>query len=199
MIHEMMHSVPRAFAHRDLLDLAPKVQSLQIIDLKLRRKDQDPSKWPRVYGCDKVRAIASGLNSILWHPVEPSSTAETYLCYIMAEWVQKKYGRYPFRPLIALSIDGKEDWPYEKADTFPRGDSENVPSELNLTARKLALEDCRELAQPIRLTTSVNSSKPVTKTFSLGITDEDCMRANWFYDSNFQQTSEPEDEDAWGL
>ncbi|KAF3316600.1 hypothetical protein TWF173_001883 [Orbilia oligospora] len=192
MIHEMMHSPPRAFAHRDILEVRPERESLQIPDLTLRIPGQEPKDWGLVYGCHTVRALATGFTKPHWHPVEPSSTAETYPCYLIAEWVKERWGRYPYQPLLALPLEGIENWPYEKADSFPRSKSDGV--EYNFTAKKLALENCKELAQPVNITTSFNSSTPVTKTFRLGITEEDCANANWYFDTtsmeNMQDASE---------
>ncbi|KAK6513209.1 hypothetical protein TWF506_009372 [Arthrobotrys conoides] len=191
MLHEMVHSPPRAFAHKDLVILFPKRKSRQIPDLVLSIPSKQPEEWRPIYGCDMVRALGVGLTKPVWDPVEPSSTAESYSCFVLATWVQKRWGRYPFRPLLALNITGLEGWTYRRgeASAYTKGEPE-----FNYTIRKLAVDSCKELAQPIDITTSFNSSTPVTRTFGIGITAEQCMNADWpYYDIDSSSKQEMED------
>ncbi|KAK6508008.1 hypothetical protein TWF481_006427 [Arthrobotrys musiformis] len=179
-IHEMMHAWPRAFTHRDYLERSPNWSSLQITDVPVRLPDVPKEKWPVAYGCDMVRTLACGITKPLWHPVDPSSNAETYLCYVLATWLQKRYGQYPYRPLIEYPGLYTGYWPYERSHTFLQGGDQVGSAELNLTARELEVEACNKLTEPRVETASFNGSQPISKIFSFGITRELCSSANWY-------------------
>ncbi|KAK6526145.1 hypothetical protein TWF281_011181 [Arthrobotrys megalospora] len=104
-LHAIFHMPHVSTTHRDILTHYPENDILQILDVTVKDDDKYrsgvPARTPYL-----ARLLAAGGND--QPAVFPSSNAETYAQYLLAEFAHKHDGYYPFQPAL------EEKWPWSR-------------------------------------------------------------------------------------
>ncbi|KAK6526143.1 hypothetical protein TWF281_011179 [Arthrobotrys megalospora] len=161
IVHEMFHLGDRSNPHED------HKEGKFVGDLKVKQPTRPEAGWEVGYGCGNARALASNLRGPYWLPSEPSSNADTYVCYLIAQFIQKKFRRYPYLPLLNVDTVRAENWPYRRshggyANAADR-DPEGKRTSYAIQQEELAKEACKEALRPVKIEATSNTTDNANK------------------------------------